>query len=247
MIKRLVFAVIMMALPAPVVMAQHQEGWVDDYRGVIGNHKIGISIMVLGSDVSGEYFYLRWLKDIPIKGKINGRKIVLNELDEKGKVVAVFDGHFPEHANVIEGEWFRPKGTERKKFRVLLEDSVGLTGDNRYYVAGFNNVQSVETVALQFKKAVIAENREKVASLVLYPVSVKINGKRVEIMNMADFIQRYEAIFNRAFFDRIKESVPHNMFVKAEGVMLGDSGEIWIGKRGGKARIIAINNDVKGL
>ena len=235
-----------------ICMAQHQEGWVDDYRGILGNHKIGISITVVGNNVRGEYFYFRWLKDISLKGKIIGRKIVLNELDEKGKVVAVFDGHFLEHApeylnepikfDVIEGEWFHPDGTERKEFRVVLKDSVGLMGDNRYSVSGFNDDQVVETAAQKFKNAVIAKDKEKVASLVNYPISVKIKGETVVIKDRAVFIKMYNRLFNRPIFDQIKESVPHKMFTKAEGVMLGEHGEIWIGSINGKAKIIAINN-----
>jgi len=250
-VKTTAILIFLLLMTGSICRAQHQEGWVDDYQGVLGNHKIRISLIVVGSDVSGEYFYLRWLKNIPFKGKIEGRKIVLNELDEKGKVVAVFDGHFPEYApeylnepikfEVIEGEWFRPDGAERKRFRLVLEDSVGLMGDNRYSVAGFNDDKVVETAAQKFKNAVIVQDKRKVASLVNYPISVKIEDKTVVIKKREDFIKMYNKIFNRPIFDQIKESVPHNMFAKADGVMLGDHGEIWIGSINGKAKIIAIN------
>jgi len=253
MIKRISLILLMVVSIASVVSAQYQEGWVNDYRGVIGdNLKIGMSIKMSGNDVSGEYFYLQWLKDIPIRGKIDGRNIILNELDEYGKVTAIFKGRFLEHApeyqqepikyEVMEGEWSRPDGSESKRFRVISESSTGLLGKSRYSVAGFESDQIVEAVAQKFKKAVLAKDREQVALMVQYPISVKIKGKAVQIKNKADFIKKYDGIFHRTFFDRIKESVPHNMFAKVDGVMLGDHGEVWIGTRDGKILVIAINN-----
>ncbi len=253
MMKRIVLTLLMVALVTPVALAQHEAGWVDDYRGVIGdNIKIGMSLTMSGNDVSGEYFYYRWLKDIPVKGKIDGRNIVLNEFDEKGNVVAIFKGHFPEHApeylqqpikyEVMEGEWARPDGTERKRFRVIMESATGLMGQSRYSVAGFDSDDVVESVARKFKEAVIAHEKATVASLIEYPIKVSVKGKEVEIKNKDAFIQRFDDIFYKAFVALIKNSVPHNMFAKSSGVMLGEHGEVWIGGTDGKARIIAINN-----
>ncbi len=253
MIKNLFIVFLMLVVCTSVVLAQHQVGWVDDYRGVIGdNIKIGISLTISGNDVSGVYFYYRWLKDISVKGKIDGRNITLDEFDEKGNVVATFKGYFPDHApeylqqpikyEVIEGEWARPDGTGRKRFRVVMESSTSLMGNSRYSVAGFDDKNVVESVAKKFKESVIAYEKSTVASLVEYPIRVSMNGKEVDIKDKDAFVQRYDDIFYEAFVNRIKDSVPHNMFAKATGVMLGERGEVWIGDKNGKARIIAINN-----
>ena len=80
------------------------------------------------------------------------------------------------------------------------------------------------------------------ASMVAYPLNVQIGRKNVKIKNKKSFIRNYDQIFYRSFYERIKEAVPHNMFTKSSGVMLGDKGEIWIGLHDRGIYVVAINN-----
>lgn len=226
-----------------------------NYAGVIGSDlKISMTLIMQGQDVHGVYFYNKWLKDIPIKGSLkDNRSVVLKEYDAKGIVTAVFKARFADRApeygdsqlkyEVLEGTWSRPDGSESKKFRVLLDNATYRPqGKGRYYVAGFDDDRAVESFAQKFWKAVVSKDREKVAGMVAYPVKVTIAGKDVEIKNKAALIKNYDHIFNKDFYERVKSAVPHNLFAKASGVMLGDKGEIWLGSENDSVKVIAINN-----
>ncbi len=215
--KQLFLTLLLVLCLVSIAHAQHQEGWIDEYRGVLGdNIRIGMSITMTGKDISGEYFYLQWLKDIPLKGKVDGRNIVLNEFDEKGQIVAVFNGRFLDRASeygnqdikyeVIEGTWSRPDGSHKKPFRVVMESSsYHSPGRGRYYDAGFEDDGGVEKFAQDIRKAIIERNKDKVASVVSYPITVNIGGKDLKIKDRRTFIKHYDQIFYKTFYEKIKE------------------------------------------
>ena len=80
--------------------------------------------------------------------------------------------------------------------------------------------------------------RTELASMINYPINVHIMEDQVEIKNSTNLLKHYDQIFTQEFKKRIACCVPHNMFCKYTGVMLG-SGEIWFGADG---KVIAINN-----
>lgn len=256
-INKVLFTVLMTVSVVVSAMAQSNDKWeeLNNYSGVIGEGlNIGMTLIMMGNDISGVYFYHRWLKDIPIKGTVDyNRNIILNEYDQNGKVEGIFKGQFLYHApeygdaplkyEVIEGFWSRPDGSEVKRFRVVLNNATYRPpGNSRYYVAGFGGDKEVEEFAQKLREAVISKEKKKVSAMVLYPINVNINSKDISIKNKADFIKNYGEIFHKSFYDKIKCSIAHNMFAKDEGVMLGDKGEIWIGNKEGGIWVIAINN-----
>lgn len=238
--------------------AKENSDWeeLNNYTGTIAdNLKIGMTLVMTGKDVSGVYFYNKWLQDIPIAGSMkDNRSIVLNEYDQNGQIKGMFKGHFLEHASefgnqktplkyeVIEGVWSHPDGVDSKPFRLVMDNATYRPiGSGRYYVAGFNNDKDVEVFAQNVWKAIIDTNKEKLASMVAYPINVHIGRKNVKVKNKSSFIQNYDQIFYKDFYEKVKRSIPHNMFVRDMGVMLGD-GEIWIGLRDKGIYVVAINN-----
>ena len=241
-----------------VLMAQDNDGWeeLNNYTGTIaGNLKVGMTLIMTGNDVSGVYFYNKWLQDIPVKGNMDSdRGIVLNEYDQNGKVKGMFKGHCLDHAvesdkqktplkcEAFEGVWSRPDGVDSKPFRLVMDNATYRPiGYGRYHVAGFNNDKDVEMFAQNVWKAIIDANKEKVASMIAYPLNVQIGRKNVKIKNKKSFIKNYDQIFYKSFYEKIKKAVPHNMFTKSSGVMFGD-GEIWIGPQDKGIYVVAINN-----
>lgn len=240
----------LLILSSSVAFAQGSADWeeLNNYSGIIGNDlKICMTLLIKDKDVTGVYFYNKWLKDITIRGKIDGKRgIELKEYDQSGKVTGLFKGHFlepnPKYYENIEGMWSRPDGMESKKFKVTLDNvTYRPLGHGRYYVAGFKNDHVVETFVQKFRKAVIAKDKVGVASMVRYPIDVNIGTKKVAIKNKAALIENYDQIFHSTLYEQIKSSVPHNLFVKATGVMLGN-GEVWFGLENNKISVIAINN-----
>lgn len=260
--KRIVMNVFMalsiMFFSAGILKAQDNADWeeLNNYTGTIAsNLKIGMTLIISGKDVSGVYFYNKWLQDISIKGKMDdNRGIVLNEYDKDGKVAGIFKGRFLDHASeygnqpiqreVIEGVWSHPDGHDVKPFRLVINNATYRPiGKGRYYVAGFDNDKDVETFAQILWKSIVDVHKEKVASMIAYPINVHIGGEKVKVKDKRVFVKNYDQIFYKAFYEKIKESVPHNMFAKDIGVMLGDRGEIWIGSDRKGIYVIAINNE----
>jgi hypothetical protein len=74
----------------------NDKQWLWNYSGSIAEkYRIGMTLVLAGSTVSGSYFYASQLADIRLRGRIaQGTDIVLDELDAADKVVARFEGRF---------------------------------------------------------------------------------------------------------------------------------------------------------
>jgi hypothetical protein len=118
-------------------------------------------------------------------------------------------------------------------------DSITSTekGKGRYFDAGIEDAEAFEKIVQQFRKAVISRNQQVVADLIDYPIGVTIAGKKRALTGPADVTANYDRIFSQSCVKAIRESVPHNMFAKIDGVMF-DGGVIWFGVDG---KVIAIN------
>lgn len=224
-------------------------GWNNEYSGTIGNLKIGMTLRSDGQNISGEYFYDKWLRDIPIKGNIdNKNNVVLYEYDCNGNIIALFKGRFFNCSNfnsgcgLVEGVWSKADESGSKNFKIeLIYSTYYKPGKGRYYVAGFDNDVAVEVFVQQFWKAVNYKDKNKVADMIYYPISVFIDGKNVKIKNKAGMIKNYNQIFYSDFCKKIKNLVPHHLFAKYSGIMLGN-GEIWFRSIGKRIKVVAINN-----
>jgi hypothetical protein len=84
-----------------------------------------------------------------------------------------------------------------------------------------------QTVIHQFQKAVADKDATTVASLVNYPFTATIDGKRVKIANGDAFVQQYEKIVTPAIAQAITQQKYSELMVNYKGVMFG-SGEAWI-------------------
>lgn len=228
-----------------------RSGFLKNYTGSIHEkYPIGLTLSFAGDALEGVYYYTRHLKDIRIVGAMrNGRDVELNELDSNGKVVAVFKGSFQRWdprggfsgnlaCEVITGNWQKVGSSEILPFYVRLENSTGGTLTNRYGVAGATDDSLVEKNAQSFWRGVQNEDRKTVAQLIHYPIMVKLDGKYQSIKDESELLQYYDKIFSKRYKDAIAKAIPHNMFVKYSGIMLG-GGEVWFGADG---KVITLHN-----
>jgi hypothetical protein len=218
-----------------------------NYDGAIGDIPIGMTLISDGSDklgfpgkITGTYFYVKWLKDIEIRGTVDSeRNFVFYEYDKAGNTTGSFKGRFSKSGGgELIGTWSGPDGTGGKPFNLVLDNvSSGEIG-GRYSRAGVEDDAALEKSAQRFRKAVISRDKQIVAGLIDYPISVTIAGKRRKLSSRAAVIANYDQIFSHKFVEAIRESAPHNMFVRYDGVSLGP-GLIWFGSDG---KVIAVNN-----
>jgi len=127
---------------------------------------------------------------------------------------------------------------------ILVLSSLALAQKvNKYEVAGIDDAAAVEKFFHNLQEAMARGDRVRIASMVSYPITVMIAGRKVRLRNRAEFLRRYNVAINL----RVKQAVAgqnvENLFVNYQGVMIGD-GEIWFNQpsRSKLIKIIAINN-----
>lgn len=98
--------------------------------------------------------------------------------------------------------------------------------EGRFALAGLNE-REVEAFFNSFRDAVSAGDKRKVASLLNYPVSVKLaSGARRTIRSRAEFIKSYDRIFDAEFRRLIVKIDVSELWAKTVGVGT-PRGEIW--------------------
>jgi hypothetical protein len=231
------------------------------YEGSVGNEGVGMTLYVskgLGDllapgHVSGKYFYKKYLKDIKIDGDTDGKRgVTLYEYDASGKKVAIIRGNLPEkdpeatfgteklNGEIFLGTWTPNDGGSSLPVSLRMSGStVASSTENPYHVAGISDAADFEQKVRRFKRAVINNDRRAVASMMHYPVVASIKDKPRKILNPAELLNNYDHIFTPKYVGQIKKSVPHNMFARYDGVMLGDSGEVWFDPEG---KVKTLNN-----
>ncbi|HXQ39311.1 MAG TPA: hypothetical protein VN843_35250 [Anaerolineales bacterium] len=123
--------------------------------------------------------------------------------------------------------------------------------ENRFYAAGLND-QEVETFFLSFREAVSARDKKKVASLISYPIKLKVAGGRTRtIRSRVDFVKAYDRIFDEEFRQLIVKTETKDLWARWTGVAT-PRGEIWFSGIGTKnspdkytIKIIAINGPIR--
>jgi hypothetical protein len=225
-----------------------------DYSGTLdGRIPLRMTLQIQGErHLSGSYFDVRSPKDVRLAGEIAAdRTVVLHEYDDSGHERGIFRGQFLREDALgrqlgfeqMVGSWSRPDGSGAVLFRFAQTNRRLLQpGENRYAVAGFNDDAKVESFAQRFLAAVRARDRRTIASLIHLPIVVRIAGWPIKVRQREVLLARYESIFQPAFCRALAAAVPHHMFARDMGVMLGEHGEVWIGDRDGQIKVIGLNN-----
>jgi hypothetical protein len=110
----------------------------------------------------------------------------------------------------------------------VLFAATGAQEKNRFAVAGVNE-REVEVFFTAFKEAVAHGQKQKVAVMVSYPISVPLasSGRHVKVSNSARFVKLYDQIFDAKFKQLIASTEFKDLWAKYLGVAT-PRGEIWI-------------------
>lgn len=243
-----------MSLPGSAAAAciKNEPDWLNNYDGSIGDrYQIRMTLVISDDKVTGLYFYASQMKDIALKGTItNGTTIVLDEIDTAGRVAARFEGKFLDsdpsskfgnsklECEVIVGTWQRIDSTQSMPVYLSFANSTAGSLTNRYAVAGAEDDNSVNRNVYRFWNAVRQGDKKTVASLVTYPIQVKVAGQAKQMLGPDVLIAHYDEIFSAKYREVISNASPVNLFVNGQGIMLGN-GEVWFDAKG---KVIALNN-----
>lgn len=80
----------------------------------------------------------------------------------------------------------------------------------------------------RFQKAVAVADKSAVAGMIAYPVTVRgPDGKNLILRSTKDFIRHYDSVFTPKRVAIVEHQTYATLFARDEGVMIGQSGEIW--------------------
>lgn len=223
-----------------------------NYDGDIGGRRIRLSLVVDHGRIGGLYFYGSQWRDIRLAGALAADGgLTLNEFDGAGRPAAQFQLHYAEHdprgsfgdgkltCEVLVGSWNLLSG-RRTPVLVYLALSSTTTGSlaHRYAIAGVSDDAQIDQAVQLFWNAVRRNDRRAVAASVAYPVDANLAGSRQRIADEKGLLAVYDKIFTPAFRAAIGRTLPHNLFVNEQGIMLGD-GAVWFNAAG---RVQTFNN-----
>jgi hypothetical protein len=114
--------------------------------------------------------------------------------------------------------------------------------DNPYAVAGISDPAHVTQFLDRLKQAMAADDHATVAAIVKYPLTVNSSpGRPVTYRNAAALSANYARVFTPEVKAAVAAARPDNLFVRDQGVMIGN-GEIWMNEVGGSMKIITVNH-----
>jgi hypothetical protein len=230
-----------------IVTAQIREGECWEYRGKMGaNTEIGMTLFMQQGKPQGNYFYVKYLKDISLSGQyVSERDITLDERDSSGKLQGKFHLRFvetdpelksdkPLTVDVLRGKWTNTDGQQDLSVRLGLQYSCNIVGSQRYGGAGAASDELVEKNVQGFYFAVLRGDKGETAKYVSFPLSFSLNNQSRTVYNRTAFLRYYDQIFTKAFLGKVAKGIPHHMFINWQGIMIGN-GEVWFDENG-KAR-----------
>ena len=106
---------------------------------------------------------------------------------------------------------------------------------------GPKTAKAARAFLAEFQAAVRANDKQKIAHMVSYPVNIIRSGKRTRIHDRQTFLARYDSLFSERLRKVILDQSAHCLFGNANGEMIGN-GEVWFSEMGdGSVKIITIN------
>jgi hypothetical protein len=210
--------------------------------GMVGHNRVGMTLDLKGeSGISGgHYFYVHYLKDIPLTGSIQGGEVTLNAADG-GTFQLHFKGNGSEGGKPLnffnsvglEGTW--KKGPQ--KLPVTLDftgRAQGVAAGQRYESITTESVAAFEAKVQGFWRSVLAGQKSTAALYVSFPLRINQGGKSRTISSAQELVAQWSRIFTKAYLTALRSAVPHDMFTRNGQAMLGD-GLAWFDAKGAVA------------
>lgn len=208
--------------------------------GKVGPYPIGMQLTVRDhvQFVSGHYFYVKQLTDIPLTGRMDGETLVLREPGG-----AAFRLHLVSNASArgqalnfynstgLAGTWTQGART----LPVEIGFTTAYDGPPRARHYGEVTAESdaaFEARAGRFLRAVVRGDRATAAKAVSYPL--RVNGRRQKtIRTQAELLAQWDSVFTPELVTALRKAVPHEMFVR-QGMAMVEGGAVWFDAKGAK-------------
>jgi hypothetical protein len=209
-------------------------------NGKVGTYPIGMQLTVRDQRdfVSGHYFYVKALTDIPLTGAMDGGTLTLREpgggafrlhlvsnASARGQVLSFYN------STGLAGTW--TQGAKTLPVEISFSTSYDGPPRARHYGEITDEPDAAfEARAGKFLKAAVRGDRGAAAEAVSYPL--RVNGARPKtIRNKAEMLAQWNGVFTPSLVAALREAVPHEMFVRQGMAMVGD-GVVWFDAKGAK-------------
>ena len=90
----------------------------------------------------------------------------------------------------------------------------------------FGSHTPYEKFLVELKAQVAAQDWSEVAAHAAYPMSVKVSGRRIKLLNRGQFLAHVKTLFTPKVLEAIEAQDYSSLFANATGVMIGN-GELW--------------------
>lgn len=208
--------------------------------GKVGTYPIGMQLTVRDHRdfVSGHYFYVKALTDIPLTGRMDGDTLTLQEPgggafrlhlvsngSARGQALTFYN------STGLAGTW--SQGAKTLSVEIGFSTSYDGPPRARHYGEMTDEPDAVvEARAGRFLKAAVHGDRSAAAGAVSYPL--RVNGDRPRtIRSKTELLAQWNTIFTPALIAALRDAVPHEMFVRQGMAMVGD-GVVWFDAKGAK-------------
>lgn len=121
--------------------------------------------------------------------------------------------------------WIFVVGVAVAAFITLFLPAHAFDKNDRFSVAGMTELQAKQFLT-RLQKAVGQGNKQAVADLANYPLSVFKHGNKRQIQSRAEFVQQYDKLLTPGLKQVILKQDPDKLFANYQGVML-DRGQLW--------------------
>jgi len=206
--------------------------------GAIGSYRVGLNYTVRNNTefVTAHYFYVSQLKDIPLAGAVQGEAV-----DLKGEDGSIFHLHFVgNESNGAEpltfynsvgltGLWVL--GSRTLPVKLTKGHSTSNPGQRQYENVTSKPDAEYETMVRAARRAILNSDPDLAARYFHFPIRVNIDRKHLVLQNTAQLKVNWSLVFSPAFFTKLREDIPHEMFVHDGEAMLGD-GELRFDDKG---------------
>lgn len=209
-------------------------------NGKVGTYPIGMQLTVRDHRdfVSGHYFYVKSLTDIPLTGGVDGDTLTLREpgggtfrlhlvtnASARGQALSFYN------STGLAGTW--TQGARTLPVEIGFSTSYDGPPRARHYGEITDGSDAdFEARAGKFLKAAVRGDRAAAAGAVSYPL--RVNGDRPKtIRDKAELLAQWDTIFTPKLVAALREAVPHEMFVRQGLAMAGD-GVVWFDAKGAK-------------
>jgi hypothetical protein len=207
-------------------------------RGTVGAYTVGLNYTVRGHTelVAAHYFYASQLKDIPLTGSVQGELVEL-----KGTDGSVFHLRFVGNGSNgtepltfynsvgLSGQWML--GPRTLPVNLRMEHSTNNPGQPLYVDVTSQPDAAFEAMVQAAQKSILAGDRIATAKYIDFPLTANLAHEHIIIHNAVQLQANWSRIFTPAFLSKLRNDIPHEMFVHEDEAMLGD-GELWFDSKG---------------